>query len=89
MGYIVDLAVILDDISRTNAGSVSVDAAQSAINRQIEYDRRDRIHRDIHIFVNETFANFTVMQRDLVLEKIVNLITQYCVLPSTGGSGRS
>jgi len=89
MGYIVGLTVILDDMFRTNAGSVSIDAAQSAINRQVEYGRRDRIHREIRIFVNETFAIFTVVQRDLVLEKIVDLITQYCVLPSTSSSGRS
>jgi len=89
MGYIVDLTVILNDIFRTNAGFVSLDAAQLAINRQIEYGRRDRIHRDIRIFVNETFAIFTVVQRDLVLEKIIDLITQYCVPPSTSGSGGS
>ncbi len=89
MGYIVDLTVILNDIFRTNAGFVSLDATQLAINRQIEYGRRDRIHRDIRIFVNETFAIFTVVQRDLVLEKIIDLITQYCVPPSTSGSGRS
>ncbi len=63
MGYIVDLTVILDDIFRTNSGFVSVDALQLAINRQFEFGRRDRIHREIRSFVSETFPiRFTVTQ---------------------------
>jgi hypothetical protein len=90
MGYIVDLTVILDDIFRTNSGFVSVDALQLAINRQFEFGRRDRIHREIRSFVSETFPiRFTVTQRDLVLEKIIDLIRQYCVALSSSGSDRS
>ena len=85
MGYIVDLTVILDDIFRITAGNVSASDVQSATNRHIRSSRRDRIHRDIHSFVAETFTNrFTVPQRDLVLEKIIDLIRQYCVPPSMG-----
>jgi len=80
MGYIVDLTVILDDIFRTVSGSVSANDVQSAVDRHVNSGRRDRIHRDIHSFVTETFAiRFTVPQRDLVLEKIIDLIRQYCV----------
>ena len=85
MGYIVDLTVILDDIFRIAAGNVSASDVQSATDRHIRSGRRDRIHRDIGSFVTETFAiRFTVPQRDLVLEKIIDLIRQYCVPPSIG-----
>jgi len=80
MGYIVDLTVILDDIFRTASGNVTANDVQSAVDRHVNSGRRDRIHRDIQSFVTETFAiRFTVPQRDLVLEKIVDLIRQYCV----------
>jgi hypothetical protein len=86
MGYIVDLTVILDDISRTFAGNVSASDTQTAIDRHVSFGRRDRIHRDISSFVTETFAIMSHMaQRDLVLEKIIDLIRQYCVSPSTAG----
>ena len=80
MGYIVDLTVILDDIFRRGADNVSNNDAQVAMERHIRSGRKDRIHRDIHSFVTETLAiRFNVPQRDLVLEKIVDLIRQYCV----------
>jgi hypothetical protein len=80
MGYIVDLTAILDDIFRTASGNVTGNIVQSAIDRHVDSGRRDRIHRDIHSFVTETFAiRFTVPQRDLVLEKIIDLIWHYCV----------
>ena len=80
MGYIVDLTVILDDIFRRGADNVSNNDAQMAMDRHIRSGRRDRIHRDIHSIVTETFAiRFNVPQRDLVLEKIIDLIRQYCV----------
>jgi len=86
MGYIVDLTVILDDIFRISAGNVSVSDAQTAVDRHIGFGRRDRIHRDISSFVNEIFAIIPQMtHRDLVLEKIIDLVQQYCVSPSTGG----
>ncbi len=80
MGYIVDITVILDDIFRRGGGGVSANDAQTAMDRHVSSGRRDRIHRDIHSFVTETFAiRFNVPQRDLVLEKIIDLIRQYCV----------
>jgi hypothetical protein len=86
MGYIVDLTVILDGIFRLGGGRVSVNEAQTAMDRHVSSGRRDSIHRDINSFVTETFAiRFTVPQRDLVLEKIIDLIRQYCVPPSSGG----
>ena len=86
MGYIVDLTVILDDIFRTTSGTVSVNEAQSAVNRHVRSGRRDRIHREIRSFVTEAFAiRFTVPQKDLILEKIIDLIRQYCSPPSANG----
>jgi len=80
MGYIVDLTVILGDIFRTSPGNVSSNDVQLAMERHVNSGRRDRIHQDVHSFVTVTFAiRFTVPQRDLVLEKIVDLIWQYCV----------
>jgi len=85
MGYIVDLTVILNDILRTASGNVSANDVQLATDRHVRSGCRDRIHRDISSFVTETFAiRFTVPQRDLVLEKIIDLIRQYCVPPSIG-----
>jgi len=80
MGYIVDLTVILDDIFRTASGNVTANDVQSTVDRHANSGHRDRIHRDIQSFVTETFAiRFTVPQRDLVLEKIIDLIRQFCV----------
>jgi hypothetical protein len=85
MGYIVDLTVVLDDIFRTTHGSVTGNDALTAMDRHISSGRRDRIHREIYSFVTETFSiRFAVPQRDLVLEKIIDLIRQYCVSPAGG-----
>jgi len=82
MGYIVDLTVILDDIFRTAPGDsdVSSNDVQSAMDRHVNSGRRDSVHKDIHSFVTETFPiRFTLSQKDLVLEKIIDLICEYCV----------
>ena len=79
MGYIVNLMVILDDISRTASGSVKGDAALRVIDNHISSDHRDRIHLYIRSFVAETFSTrFATPEKDLALENIVNLIRSYC-----------
>ena len=79
MGYIVDLTAILDRIFRTAAGNVTENVALEATSAHIRSGHRDRIHQDIRNFVTETFASrFRPPQKDLVLEKIINLIEQYC-----------
>ena len=81
MGYIVNLTVILDGIFKSGSATDSV--ALKVTNSHIRSGRRDNIHRDIRSFVTETFAiRFAVPQKDLVLEKIVDLIRQYCAPPS-------
>jgi hypothetical protein len=86
MGYIVDLTVILDGTFRIAAGRVSRNDVQAAMDRHLSSGRRDSIHRDINIFVTETYPiRFTETPGDLVVGKIIDLIGQYCVPRSTGG----
>ena len=81
MGYIVNLTVILDEIFKT--GNATERVALKVTNVHIRSGRRDIIHRDIRSFVTEIFAiRFTVPQKDLVLEKIIDMIRQYCAPPS-------
>ena len=83
MGYIVDLIAILGEIFRTTADYITTIDALAAIDRHIEQGWRDKIHQDIRRFVAETFVTSgnTGAQRDLVLEKIMALIQQYCPPP--------
>jgi len=79
MGYIVDLMVILDGIFRAVLGRVSVNDVLSVMDGHVKSGRRDTIHGDIRSFVTETFEIRSSIPRDLVLEKIIDLIKQYCV----------
>ena len=73
MGYIVDLHVILDNISQTAICDVT-----DIMDEHVRSGRRDSIHQDICDFVTEIYPKrFT---KDLVLEKIIDLIMQYCGL---------
>jgi hypothetical protein len=84
MGYIVNLTVIMDGIFRTVADNVTENAALKVIGTHVRCGRRDSIHRDIRSFVTETFPDrfkFAVLQRDPFLEKIIDLIREYCALP--------
>ena len=80
MGYIVNLAVIMDQIFITAASNVTENAALKVMGTHIRSGRRDSIHRDIRSFV--TFVVRTPVrpapQKDLVLQKIIDLIRQYC-----------
>ena len=75
MGYIVDLHVILDNIAKTAICNVT-----DVMNEHVRSGRRDSIHRDIRNFVTETYAKRERFIKDLVLEKIIDLIRQYCSL---------
>ncbi len=88
MGYIVDLTVILDGIFRIAAGNMSPKDADQVFERHVKSGRREAIHRDIRSFVTEALAiRFSVPQKDLVLERIIDLIKQFCV-PSSLSGGR-
>jgi len=85
MGYIVDLAVVLFGMFLQGANRVSARASRalSVMDSHVRSGRRGMVHRDIRSFITETFAiRFSVQQRDLVLEKIIDLVRQYCVPPS-------
>jgi hypothetical protein len=82
MGYIVDLTVILDGIFRIATDDISDNDVQKAMDTYMGDGRMKRIHGDICSFVTETFERFTESQRDLILEKIIDLIRGYCVPPS-------
>ena len=80
VGYIVDLMVIMDGIFRVVAGDVSPKHALQILDRHVKSGRRDAIHRDIRSFIAEAFAiRFSVPGKDLVLERIIDLIKQYSV----------
>ncbi|KAH9074334.1 hypothetical protein EDB83DRAFT_2672701 [Lactarius deliciosus] len=89
VGYIVNLTVILDGIFRIAAGDMSPSHAQQVFERHVRSRHRDAIHRDIRSFITEAFAiRFSVPQKDLILERIIDLIKQFCVPPSGhGGNG--
>jgi hypothetical protein len=79
MGYIVDLHVILNEISKTTASNVTDNDALEVMNKHFRSDHRNSIHREIRSFVAEKFPKRSSdSTKDLFLEKIVELIRQYC-----------
>ena len=79
MGYIVDLHVILNEISKTAASNVTDDDALEVMNMHVRSDNRVSIHQEIRSFVTEKFPKrFSDPKKDLFLEKIAELIRQYC-----------
>ena len=84
MGYIVNLTVILDAFFRSTTGNMTENAALKAMGTHVRSGRRNSIHQDIRSFVRETFSiRFAIPEKDLILEKIVSLIRQYCSPPDT------
>jgi hypothetical protein len=84
VGYIVDLTVIMDGIFRVAAGDMAPKHALQVLDRHEKSGRKDLIHRDIRSFIAEAFAiRFSVPGKDLVLERIIDLIKQHCVPTST------
>ncbi|KAN0118381.1 hypothetical protein V8E52_005357 [Russula decolorans] len=79
MGYIVDLHVILNEISKTATSNVTDDDALEVMNNHVRSDHRNNIHQEIRSFVTATFPKrFSDPTKDLFLEKIVELIREYC-----------
>lgn len=79
MGYILNLMVILDAIFRTTSGdiSISLENILLVIERHEGSDHNHRIHRDIRDFVTAFADKFSVSQRDLILERIIDLIQKF------------
>ena len=84
MGYIVDLTVLLDAIFSTPSGDISPDNVQLVIDKHVSSGNKDKIHRDIQRFVIEAFR-FSVPQKDLILERIIDLIQGFCVASRRDG----
>ena len=86
VGYIVDLTVIMDGIFRKAAGDMSPERALVMVDRHEKSGRRDAIHRDVRSFIAEIFSiRSSVPGKDLVLERIIDLIKQHCVPTSVSG----
>ena len=83
MGYIVNLTVILDGVFRTTGGSVTENAALKVMVTHVRSGHRDSIHQDIRRFVTETFSIRVASEKDLILEKMIHLIRQYCAPPNS------
>jgi hypothetical protein len=83
MAYIVNLIVILYGISRAAGTNTMENTAQEVMRDHIKSSgRRDSINGDIRRFVTETFpTRFAIPQKDSVVEKIIELIRQYCAPP--------
>jgi hypothetical protein len=87
MGYIVDLTVILDVIFSTASADVSQEDVLLVIDRHVTSGKMDKIHHHIREFVTQAFdMRFSVPQNDLILERIIDLISEFCVTPSPAGS---
>ena len=85
MGYIVDLNVVLSGVFEST-GDVSPGSLQLAIKDLVNSGRKTRIHTEIRNFVAVT-STFTYHGHDLIMERIIDLITQFCVLPPSNCHG--
>ena len=80
MAYIVDLTVILHGLFLTTR-SVSATKAQSAVEDYAKSSSRNQVHEDIGGFVAQT--PLTYQNKDIMMEKIIDLIKQNCVQTSS------
>lgn len=80
MAYIVDLTVILHGLFLITR-SVSTTKAQSAVKDYAKSSSRNQIHGDISAFVTAfvTQTPLTYQNKDIMMEKIIDLIKQNCV----------
>jgi hypothetical protein len=76
MGYIVDLTVILCGVFGSH-GNVSPSGAQSVINIFADSSLKTSIHNDISGFIR-TVPQFQYYDNDVVMAKIIDLISRNC-----------
>jgi hypothetical protein len=79
MGYIVDLTVILCGVFGSH-GNVSRSGAQSVINNFANSSLKTSIHNDISSFIR-TVSQFQYYDNDVVMAKIIDLISRNCDPP--------
>ena len=75
MSYMIDLTVILHELSRT-IGNVTPHNVQVAVEDHVASGRRRRIHRAIRGFVVETPIT-KIMQEDVVIRRIAELAKKF------------
>ena len=86
MGYIIHLTIILGAIFCTIFGEISQENVQLVIDRHVRSGKKDRIHREIRGFVTQAFAlGFSARKQDLILERIIDLIQEFCVPDTVTG----
>jgi hypothetical protein len=86
MGYIIHLTVILDAIFSTISGENFQENVQQVIDWHVRSGKKDRIHREIQGFVREVFnIGFSALQRDLILDRIIDLIQEFCIPDTVAG----
>jgi hypothetical protein len=79
MGYIVDLTIILYGLF-VSGHDVSASKVHDVMNRHIKSGLQKRIHQDISRFVAKPKETaFIYRGKDLVIEKIIDLIIISCV----------
>ena len=83
MGYIVNLMVILDAIFgfSTASGDISRKDILRVMEGHITSGYKNKIHRDIREFVTTFADKFSVLPKDLILERVIDLIQKFCVPP--------
>jgi len=79
MGYIVDLIAILSALF-TSPGDVTINEVQSAMKVFVDSPRKSTIHAEICSFIAAEPV-LIHLERDVIVEKVIDLIKQYCVPP--------
>jgi hypothetical protein len=82
MAYIVDLVIIMQMIfiiSESRADGIVKPREVEDVLKRFEADLRRDVHRDIKEFVEEMGVFNAIMRKDIVFEKIVNLIDHHRV----------
>lgn len=78
VGYIVGLTIILHGLFISTHDDVSACKVQEAVNHHVESGLQKRIHHDVRRFITDE-GPFTYRGNDLVVEKMIDLIKQFCV----------
>jgi hypothetical protein len=74
--------VILDAIFCTTSGDISREDVLLVMEQHVNSGRKKGIHRDIRGFVTVFADQFSVLPKDLILERIIDLTQKYCVSPA-------
>ena len=77
MTYIVDLTVILHRLFLSTR-RVSATKVQSAVRDYAKGSSRSQIHEEIQNFVKVAQNQLFYQNKDMMMEKIIDLITQNC-----------